>query len=284
MKSILVPTDFSPAAHNAFEVALRLAQRTGGSVTLLHVEEQTDTPRFSSSGGRIGGSSIEDVFMLKLLQKIKHQMHELMAEGRRLAENVPVQDLLRTSSLVNSVLEVIAERKIDLVVMGAQKHSSWQHFFAGSNTERLVRMAPCPVLTVKHPEMQFNVQHIVFPSDFTAEADRAVPDLQRIQAVFPDATLHLLTVVPDIDQYAGALSRIQAFAERHHLEHCEPEVIDAANASVGIPLFAQQAHADLVVMPTHAHTGFSHYLHHNVAENVAITAAPPVLTFRLEHA
>ncbi|MCB2377809.1 universal stress protein [Hymenobacter sp. BT635] len=281
MKNILVPTDFSAAAHNAFEVALRLAQRTGGSVTLLHVEEHPDTPRFSSSGGRMGANSIEDVFMLKLLQKIKHQMHELMAEGRRLAPEVPVHDLLRTSSLVNSVLEVIAERHIDLVVMGAQKHSAWQHFFAGSNTERLVRTATCPVLTVKHPEMQFNVQHIVFPSDFSDEADRAVPDLQRIQAVFPDATLHLLKVVPDIDQYAAAMARIQSFAERHQLTHVEPEVIDAADVSVGIPLFAQQAHADLVVMPTHAHTGLSHYLHHNVAENVAVHAAPPVLTFRL---
>ncbi|TGE25354.1 universal stress protein [Hymenobacter aquaticus] len=281
MKNLLVPTDFSPAAHNAFEVALRLAQRTGGSITLLHVEEQHDTPRFSSSGGRIGGSTIEDVFMIKLLQKIKHQMHELMAEGQRLVPEVPVQDVLRTSTLVQSVLDVIAERNIDLVVMGAQKHSAWQHFFAGSNTERLVRTAPCPVLTVKHPEMQFNVQHIVFPSDFSAEADRAVPDLQRIQAVFPDATLHLLKVVPDIDQYSEAMARIQSFAERHHLAHCEAEVIDAADVSVGIPLFAQQAHADLVVMPTHAHTGLSHYLHHNVAENVAVHAAPPVLTFRV---
>ncbi|MCB2408217.1 universal stress protein [Hymenobacter lucidus] len=281
MRNILVPTDFSPAAHNAFEVALRLAQRTGGRITLLHVEERGDTPHFSSSGGRIGGVTMEDVFMLKFMQKIKHQMHELMAEGRRIAEGVPVQDLLRTSSVVNSILEVIAEQKIDLVVMGAQEHSSWQHFFAGSNTEKLVRLAPCPVLTVKHPELQFNVQHIVFPSDFSAEADRAVPDLQRIQAVFPDATLHLLKVVPDIDQYAEAMARIEAFAERHHLEHCEPEVIDAADASVGIPLFARQAHADLVVMPTHAHTGLSHYLHHNVAENVAVHAAPPVLTFRV---
>ncbi|PJJ59283.1 universal stress protein [Hymenobacter chitinivorans] len=281
MKNILVPTDFSPAAHHAFEVAMRLAQRTSGGVTLLHVEEHNDTPRFSSSGGRIGGSSLGDVFMLKYLQKIKHQMHELMAEGQQLAPDVPVTELLRTSSLVDSVLEVVAERGIDLVVMGAQEQSSWQHFFAGSNTEQLVRRVPCPVLTVKHPEMQFNVQHIVFPSDFSAEADRAVPDLQRIQAVFPDATLHLLKVVPDIDQYSEALDRIQAFAERHHLAHCEAEVIDAANAGVGIPLFAQQAHADLVVMPTHAHTGLSHLWHHNVAENVARHAAPPVLMFRL---
>ncbi|TGE29545.1 universal stress protein [Hymenobacter metallicola] len=281
MKNILVPTDFSPAAHNAFEVALRLAQRTGGAVTLLHVEEHNDTPRFSSSGGRLGGVSLEDVFMLKLMQKIKHQMHELMAEAQQIAPEIPVTDLLRTSSLVNSVLEVVAERQIDLVVMGATEHSSWQHFFAGSNTEKLVRTAPCPVLTVKHPEMQFNVQHIVFPSDFSAEADRAVPDLQRIQAVFPEATLHLLQVVSDIDHYAAALDRIQAFAERHHLEHCEPEVIDAADVSVGIPLFAQQAHADLVVMPTHAHTGLAHYLHPNKAENVAMHAAPPVLTFRV---
>lgn len=281
MKNILVPTDFSPAAHNAFEVAVQLAQRTGGGITLLHVEEHNDTPRFSSSGGRIGGSSLEDVFMLKYLQKIKQQMHQLMAEAQQLAPEVPVGDVLRTASLVNSVLEVIAERQIDLVVMGAREHSAWQHFFAGSNTERLVRLAPCPVLTVKHPEMQFNVRHIVFPSDFSAEADRAVPDLQRIQAVYPDATLHLLQVVPDIDQYATAMARIQAFAERHHLEHCEPEVIDAADASVGIPLFVREAHADLVIMPTHARTGLSHLLHHNVAENVARHATPPVLTFRL---
>ncbi|AYA36045.1 universal stress protein [Hymenobacter oligotrophus] len=278
MKNILVPTDFTPKAHNAFEVALQLAQRTGGHITLLHVVDMPTGGGVVSSGGPAGGGGLNDLYAIKLLQVVKHRMFELIAEAQRRVEGVEVQDLIHTSSLDEAILEVIEERNIDLVVMGTEEPHDWTRMFTETTSQRLIRTAPCPVLTVKQPAPDFKVQHIVFASDFSAEADRVVPNLRQIQQAFPEATLHLLDVVPSHDRDAAVLARINDFAHRHQLQHYEPDVIDAPKVSIGIPRFVEQAHADLVVMLTHAHTGLSHLWHNNTAESVAVHAAPPVLT------
>lgn len=288
MKNILVPTDFSPEAHHAFEAALRLAQRTGGRITLLHAIELPETANFSTYGGPVGGTELpnssgamEDVYVAKLLQATKQRLHGLVAEAARLAPGVAVQDLMQANRLGTAIASVVTHQRIDLVVMGAQGHTATEHFFVGSNTERLVRTALCPVLAVKHPVGDFAVRTVVFPSDFSEEADQAVPELRRVQAWFPHATLRLLKVVREAGQRAAALEKIKGFAQRHHFARYEAAVVEAAGPSAGIPQYAQQVDADLVVLPTHGRTGLSRFLQASIAETVATQAFPPVLTFRL---
>nr|WP_262908832.1 universal stress protein [Hymenobacter translucens] len=72
-----------------------------------------------------------------------------------------------------------------------------------------------------------------------------------------------------------------AFAQRHQLERFQPAVLDAPSPSAGIPAFAQQVGADLIVLPTHGRTGISRFLQASIAETVATHAFPPVLTFQL---
>ena len=281
MKNILVPTDFSAEAHYAFEAALRLAQRGGGQVLLLHIVELPDNSHISTTGGLVGGHGLNDVYVLKTLQATKRRMHQLMAQAQRATPGVPVRELVLTTDFESAVLQTIHDQNIDLVVMGAHEHTSWTRFFLNSNTERVMRVAPCPVLTVKHPAADFDVRHLVFASDFSAEADLAVPGLHQLLALFPEATLHLLDVVPSTDRHDQALAAIHDFATRHHLTAYEAEVFDAPQASTGIPRFAEQAHADLVVMLTHGRSALSHLFQGSISETVALHAAPPVLTLHV---
>ncbi|MCA8829513.1 universal stress protein [Hymenobacter pini] len=278
MKNILVPTDFSQEAHYAFEAALQLAHRSGGHVTLLHVVDAPSASGIATSGGMLNGDGLSNVYMLKLLQATKRRMHEWMTEAHQRMPDVPVRDLVLTAELEPAVLETIQEHQIDLVVMGAHEQTSWTRFFLDSHTERIMRLAPCPVLTIKHPAPDFTVQHLVFASDFTAEADRAVPGLKELQALFPEATLHLLDVVPSADRHGAALHAMEAFARRHQLTHYEADVFDAPRVSTGIPRFAEQAHADLVVMLTHGRSALSHLFQSSTSEAVALHASQPVMT------
>ncbi|GAA4356567.1 universal stress protein [Hymenobacter saemangeumensis] len=285
MKNILVPTDFSPAAHHAFKLALQLAQRSGGSLTLLHVIEVPESASFSTFGGPVGSGevpnsgSMAEVFMIKLLQATKQRMLKLVGEAAQLAPGVAVHDMLETGRTGEAILSSIEARRIDLVVVGAQGHTALEHFFYGSHTERLVRLASCPVLAVKHAAGELNVRRIVFPSDFTAEADRAVPGLRQVQALFPDAQLYLLHVA--VAELHTSTDAIRAFAQRHRLRNAHPALIHAGSASRGIPEFVEQIEADLVVVPTHGRTGLSRYLQSSIAERVATQVFPPVLTYKL---
>ncbi|SET05197.1 universal stress protein [Hymenobacter actinosclerus] len=278
MKNILVPTDFSPESRYAFDAALQLAQRGGGQLLLLHCFVPPTDSHISTTGGLVGGHGLNDVYVLKSLQAVKRRMHELMAQAHELAPEVPVHELVLTAEPDTAITETIRERDIDLVVLGTHENTSWTRFFLSSHTEQLMREAPCPVLTVKHPVNHFDVRHLVFASDFSAEADQAVPTLHQLLALFPAATLHLLDVVPAAGNHAQALEAICAFAARHQFSHYEPDVFDAPRASTGIPRFAEQAHADLVVMLTHGRSALSHLLQGSISEAVALHAAPPVLT------
>lgn len=287
MKNILVPTDFSAESHNAFEVALQLAKQTGGSVTLLHVLESPDgtTANFSSYGGPVNGSElpnseggIDRIFFIKLMEVTKGKLHALRNEAETMAPDVTVTDGVEVGRIGDGILQAIERHHSDLVVMGAQGHGAMENFFVGSNTERLIRLANVPVLTVKHQQPQFEVRNIVFPSDFTDEASGAIAGLQQVQAAFPNATVHLLHVT---DEAGQAVQQEQAFAQRAQLTNFQTSSIAASSTSAGIEQFAKQVNADLVVIPTHARTGLSRFFNSSIAETVATHAFPPVLTYHL---
>jgi nucleotide-binding universal stress UspA family protein len=281
MKNLLVPTDFSPESHHAFGVALQLAGRTGAAVTLLHVLAAPAAAGISTVGGPVGGDGMDDLFMVKLLQATKRRMHGLLDEAGRTAPNVTVHDMVLTDNTGPAILQAIGTQHIDLVIIGAQVHSAVDHLLNGSHTEELVRLAPCPVLTVKYAVADFAPRRILFSSDFTAEADQAVPGLRQVQSLFPDAELHLLQVVDAEDQVGAAQTRILAFAERHGLKHAHPAVFTDDSPVSGISAYARQLQADLLVVPTHGRIGLSRFLHPSIAETVATHAFPPVLTFKL---
>ncbi|ALW86665.1 hypothetical protein AUC43_17210 [Hymenobacter sedentarius] len=290
MKNLLVPTDFSTESHNAYEVALQLAKQTGGRVTLLHVLETPEmaTANFSTYGGPVNGVDLpnynaiaDEEFIIRLMQMTKLRMHAYKDEAARLAPGVPVQDTVEIARIGDGILAAIEKHGIDLVVMGAQGHGAMEHFFVGSNTERMIRLASCPVLTVKHQQPEFNVRTMVFPSDFSPEASRAVAGLQRVRVAFPNATLHLLHVATH-DHDAVDQHQLQAFATRHHLTHYKTAVVKAERLSSGIEAYAQQVQADLVLLPTHAHSGLSTLLRTSIAEAVATHAFPPVLTYHFQ--
>ncbi|MBF9140949.1 universal stress protein [Hymenobacter properus] len=292
MKNILVPTDFSAESHHAFEVALQLAKQTGAAVRLLHVLEAPEaaTANFSAYGGPVNGSelpnsegSIDDVFIPKLMEATKRRLHALRTQAETLAPGVAVADGVEMGRIGDGILSAVERHGADLVVMGAQGHGAMENFFVGSNTERIIRLANVPVLTVKHQQPQFEVRNIVFPSDFTEESVGAIAGLQQVQTTFPNATIHLLHVADGANSQANQQHE-QAFAQRAQLTNFQTSTIAADNTSAGIEQFAKQVNADLVVIPTHARSGLSRYFNTSIAETVATRAFPPVLTYHLADA
>jgi len=289
MKNILVPTDFSAESHYAFEVALQLAKHTGGTVTALHVLETPEvaTANFSAYGGPVNGNELpnsdggmDQLFTIKLMEVTKRRMHALQAEAQRLAPGVMVKDAVEVNRIGDGILAAIQRHGADLVVMGAQGHGAMEHFFMGSNTERMIRLAPCPVLTVKHQQNQFEVRNIVFPSDFSSETAGALQGLRQVQAAFPNAKLHLAHVLKHGDANS-ARQHMQSFAQQNQLGNVEMALIEADSTSKGIEGYAREVKADLVVIPTHARSGLSGLLQTSIAETVATHAFPPVLTYHL---
>lgn len=282
MKRILVPTDFSEEAHNAYEVAVAIARKAGAGIKLLNVVENVSySPSFSATGDVLTGNNMQQVYVLQLIEAMKVQMNKFVKSVDH--QGVPVVQELDVDRPISKIKRTIQEDNVDLVVMGSKGSSGLDEFLIGSNTEKVVRTAECPVLTVKHRHPDFNVREIVLASDFKREVRHAMDRFKSFQALF-GARLHLVYInTPSAFEVSGNLfKKLEDTAEKHNLQNYSVNVYNDTVEEDGILHFANDIRADLIMMATHGRTGLSHLLSGSIAEDLVNHTSIPVLTFQLK--
>ena len=138
---ILVPTDFSDDASAALTYALGLALPFGAAVALLHVVEDPLAAGVWSSElytAEIAGLQIN------LVRDAEQRLKEYAAE-----QGGPITTEVRTGPAARVILDFAREQAFDLIVMGTHGRTGLAHVVMGSVAERVVRLAPCPVLTLR---------------------------------------------------------------------------------------------------------------------------------------
>ncbi len=149
IKKILCPVDFSDSSDHALQYAIALAQSHEATLRLLHVVQ----PPLMS----VPGDPMVPEFSSEVLEDIKtasqRRLEEMAATTR---EQVPVVETqIATGSPFVEIVTDAKDQNIDLIVVGTHGRSGLAHVMIGSVAEKVVRKAPCPVLTVKHPEHEF---------------------------------------------------------------------------------------------------------------------------------
>lgn len=141
-KNILVATDFQPSSSEALRVALELAKTFGAQLTLLHVWELPIYPYMELALNSDMIARIE-----------KSAADRLAAEVERARNTVPETKSALTMAVPwSGIVETINELKPDLVVMGTHGRRGLSHALLGSVAEKVVRLSPAPVLTVRAKE------------------------------------------------------------------------------------------------------------------------------------
>lgn len=154
---ILVPTDFSATADAALDYAFVLADRFGASLQLLHVLDDPFVVDGMAAEAYISEAPVLRTAMLHDAQeKLRHRATAREPRVPRIETEVLFGHGART------IAEYAAERGIDLIVMGTHGRTGVAHLLLGSVAERLVRTAPCPVLTVRSPEERQHGAELVY--------------------------------------------------------------------------------------------------------------------------
>jgi nucleotide-binding universal stress UspA family protein len=283
MKRILVPTDFSKPAMIAVEVAADIARKAGTELTLLHVIEE-DVGNSINVEGQVDADSgwEEKIYTMKLIEKAKKQMAKL-AEDPKL-EGVKVRQELRVGSPYHGMNKIITEKKVDLVVMGTSGRSDFEQMIIGSNTEKVVRRANCPVLTVHNKPASKDFKEIVYATSMDKEEEVFSRIVRTTQKLY-DATIHLVRInTPGNFQRDVVVKKYMLdFAKKLQLKNYTLNVFNDVSEEEGIIYFADSINADLIAMSTHGRTGFAHVLAGSIAEDVVSHARRPVLTFVTKH-
>lgn len=279
MKTILVPTDFSPAAKAATEVAETIALKQQAEVVLLHVVELPVSGSFNVEGEVLTTDNWEEkIFSMKVIESAKQKLERLTAELTQ--RGVNTTHLLRLGSPFNGIREIITSETVDLVVMGTAGHSKLKEMIIGSNTEKVVRHAKCPVLTVHHAPLKSNFRNIVYATNLGAE-DQAFAQVVTNAREMYDGTIHLVRIntPSNFESDVKVKKEMEAFAKKANLTEYTINTFNHYNEEEGIIHFAKNIDADLIALSTHGRTGLAHVLAGSIAEDLANHSVIPVLTY-----
>ncbi|MCA9072884.1 MAG: universal stress protein [Planctomycetaceae bacterium] len=150
LKQILLPVDFSECSGEATKYACAFTEQFQAELHLLHVVEQIGSTIAETTAEM--ASAFEDYLEMadaKALAKLGQVLEPNWVEGQQ------VTLATRLGSPFVNIIEYTKEHQIDLIVIGTHGRSGLSHVLIGSVAERVVRMAPCPVLTVRPHGHQF---------------------------------------------------------------------------------------------------------------------------------
>ncbi len=283
MTKILVPYDFSEQAQNALDFSIAIAEKYNNvQIKVVHVME---VPTNSTMGTMGGGEMMPDmenqVFFVELMDKRKKQMEDLRKKHEGTSYNFTAQ--IKLGNAFQNISESITEENPDLLIMGSKGSSGVEEVLIGSNTEKVVRNAACPVMTIKSPIKPSDLKKIVFASDFKEETDELAKRIKSLQDLF-DAKLYFVVVnTPgNFESSRDSMRRIKDFANKYGFENVTAEIYNASSEESGIIEFAEDVNADLIAMATHGRTGFLHLITGSIAEDVVNHAKRPVWTFKIK--
>jgi nucleotide-binding universal stress UspA family protein len=147
LKTILVPSDFSECSEEAVRYGLELARRFEARLHLLHVVQDPVTQPWAAEGFSVPLFEVVDRWQKQAEERLRAAVP---AEDR---DRVTVTSVVATPYA--GILDYAAAHDVDLIVMGTHGRGGVSHLLLGSIAERVIRRAPCPVLTVRHPQHGF---------------------------------------------------------------------------------------------------------------------------------
>ena len=303
IRRILCPIDFSDFSRRAFDHAVAIARWYESTITLLHVCAVVPVAAYAPGSGVLPSAALTPEDRDALLAAMKR-----FAEGEARTK-VPIEFDIVEGSTAAAILEKADAMPADLLVMGTHGRSGFERFVLGSVTEKVLRKAASPVLTVPKglpdvvPAPPVLFKQIVCATDFS---DCSMHALNYAISLAKEADAHLTVVhvielPPDVPRevhetvLAGprSLREYIALAEEDRRARLKDAIPDAVRAyctvdtvlATGSPYreilrVAEEQKAELLVIGIHGRGAVDRLLFGSTAQHLVRQASCPVLTLR----
>jgi nucleotide-binding universal stress UspA family protein len=144
IKKVLVPIDFSDYSKSSLRYAVNFAKQFNAEIFLIYVVEPVIYPP-DFSMGQIAIPSVNAEWDERAREELKNLAKTEIPEG------VKVKTILKNGKPFLENIDTASEENIDLIIIATHGHSGVEHILFGSTAEKVVRKAPCPVLTLREP-------------------------------------------------------------------------------------------------------------------------------------
>lgn len=301
IKRILCPIDFSVYSRHALDHAVAIAKWYESALTLLHVH-----PVMPISAYAPGTAVVPAVLAVHERDALRLAIEQLARE--RGAAGLPIETEVIEGPTAAGILDKANAMPADLLVMGTHGHAGFDRFVLGSVTEKVVRKAACPVLTVPAavadaapPAVLF--KNIVCAVDFS---DCSMSALEYAMSIAQEADasltlVHVIELPPEIPREVhenapawplnvaeyvaiaerSRLARLQDAVPQRVRDYCSVDfVVTTGKAYREILRVAEEKTAGLVVVGIHGRGHIDRLLFGSTAQHLVRLASCPVLTLR----
>jgi len=272
MKTILVPTDFSDHALYALKVAASIAKKVNAKIKLVYVNN-LPIDEFAEN-------EYYTKFYEQTIAMAEEKLHKLV--GMDFLNDIKVSKHIVTNILMWELVKDDKYKNADLIVIGSHGQSGFQEAFIGSNTEKVVRMADTPVLTIKNEHKDFNIKSMIFASDFYDESYTVFKKIQFFADLYK-VRINLLKVITSKNFEPRPVSKklMEDFAKKFNLKDFRINIYNATSIEKGITDFSDEINANLIAIETHGRTGIAHLINGSLAEDIANHIDRPVLSIKM---
>lgn len=282
MKAIVHLTDFSQVAQNAYAYALAVSRQLGAE---LHIVHTYDRP-YASIAYQGGLSAVIDATMD---ERIRAELHKHL---QQYATSLPVEGVRVHLHLWGDLTVWRPDQYLDkipdagLIVMGTRGATGlWHGGLFGTNTARLIRHSPVPVLAVHPGNTYQSYKKVLLPVDiFDEHAPQIIQEAQAFLRPWSPAQITLLVVnTPYVFYDTLSIEKfLQGLKSQVPTEGLHLKVYNDVSVEEGLRQAMEAEKADLLVMGTHARKGLAQLLFGSITENVAQYLAYPLLAFPLQ--
>jgi nucleotide-binding universal stress UspA family protein len=273
MVNILVPTDFSQLSKSALKYAIKIANRLGGNVTVLHVMTMTRAIRVS------------------MLEKIRSLDHDLMESAEAELEKMiktlseqyksatPVQyHVVRGAYFPSTLVREARRLRSGLLVMGTRGASGLTKAVLGSNTNSVIEVSHVPVLAVPEKADFKGFRNVVYASDLRNLEDELEILIRYIEKF--GSTIHLIHIVQPGKQVDVIEARIEEVLRQFSYKNIITLVLVDNDIDSALDHYVEVSKADVLAMFTHEISFYEKLFDRSMTRKMAFHSRVPLLAFR----
>ncbi|MCQ6959195.1 universal stress protein [Mucilaginibacter aquariorum] len=280
MKTILVPTDFSPAAFNAAKYALHLAGKVKAGIKLCTALK---VPAESVLAAQVAWP-LEDFDSLKKnAEKEFEILTKQLLKGLKGAPGQPqITKNIGVGELTDYVRNMVAEHRISLVVMGMSGAGALSRFFLGSNSKEMIARADFPLMLVPENVKYVPIKKIAFATDLSPGDIDIIHALSGWARVY-NAEILISHVTDYDDEYIGDRTKIDNFLNDVSGKVDYPNIyyrdIESRSVNRGLTWLAEEGQSDLLVMVHRGKTFLNDLFNPSHTQRLAKDINLPLLVF-----
>jgi len=267
MKKILIPTDFSTCAENAFGVALEIAHKAKAELVVQHL--------YDDKSGSMHVLPTKPLETDPTLGHAKAKLHELVTRAERAGvRSTPLLIMNKGTDKIENYIEPLG---INLVVMGSHGATGIRELVIGSQTQRVVRHATAPVLVIKNRPDNVNFEKILFASTFHEDPGKALGHVFKLTALW-NSTIHVLYIGLEHDKQTKAEidEKMNVLQAQFPAATLTRNFITTNDPEWGIKHAAKDIVPDMIAITTQLKTG-AFIFSHSLAESLVNHEQLPVL-------